>query len=281
MSDYTYYSDPLRKLTLYQGVTTADGAGDGSTLVCSDLASQDEDFNGNHVIVTSGTYRNARDINGTTLTGTVTFTSALKGQIVKGTTFMIVGFRTTPAEVAAIEAKVDVIDGIVDNILSQKIEVQDVIIYPVSEHASTTELTDDGTAPAYYADTEGGTATLEGSPNVHWLEDINFEQVGTITVISMFLEFEWEHKTSGGTAYSKIQISGDGGNTWVDVTDSITETNAAYQTKLRAGVGNFLSTITAGANKLQFRLVSWEAGGATSSAKISSSSYVWLTYRKS
>ena len=107
MVEYTYYSDPLRKLTLYQGVTTADGAGDGSTLVCSDLASQDEDFDGNHVIVTSGTYRNARDINGTTLAGTVTFTSVLKGQIVKGTTFMIVGFRTTPAEVAALKAVAD------------------------------------------------------------------------------------------------------------------------------------------------------------------------------
>ena len=109
MSEYTYYSDPLRKLTLYQGITTADGAGDGSTLVCSDLASRDEDFDGNHVIVTSGTYRNARDINGTTLAGTVTFVSALEGQILKGTTFMIMGMRTTPAEVidaAALQADV-------------------------------------------------------------------------------------------------------------------------------------------------------------------------------
>ena len=109
MVEYTYYSDPLRKLSLYQGITTADGAGDGSTLVCSDLVNQDEDYNGNHVIITSGTYRNARDINGTTLTGTVTFTSALKGQIVKGTTFMILGFRTTPAEVAALQADVTAI----------------------------------------------------------------------------------------------------------------------------------------------------------------------------
>lgn len=106
MSEYTYYSDPLRKLSLYQGITTADGAGDGSTLVCSDLVNQDEDYDGNHVIITSGTYRNARDINGTTLGGTVTFTSALKGQIVKGTTFMILGFRTTPAEVAALQADI-------------------------------------------------------------------------------------------------------------------------------------------------------------------------------
>ena len=91
MSEYTYYSDPLRKLILYQGITTADGAGDGSTLVCSDLTSQDEDYDGNRVITTSGTYRNARIISGTTLAGTATFVSALKGQIVKGTAFMILG----------------------------------------------------------------------------------------------------------------------------------------------------------------------------------------------
>ena len=159
--------------------------------------------------------------------------------------------------------------------------VQEVVIYPVSEHAGTTEITDDGTSPAFYADTESGAATVEGTPNVHWLEDINFEQAGTINIISMYLEFEWEHKTSGGTAYSKIQISGDGGGTWVDVTDSIAETNATYQNKLRAGVGNFVSTITAGANKLQFRLVSWEASGNTSSVKIRSNSYVRITYKKS
>lgn len=168
-----------------------------------------------------------------------------------------------------------------DIILEKLPNIQDVIIYPVSEHAGTAEITDDGTSPAYYADTESGTATVEGTPNVHWLEDINFEQVGTITIISMYIEFEWEHKTSAGTAYSKIQISRDGGSNWVDITDSIAETNAAYQNKLRAGVGNFVSTIVAGANQLQFRLVSWEAAGGTSSAKIRSNSYVRITYRKS
>ena len=160
-------------------------------------------------------------------------------------------------------------------------EIQDVVIYPVSEHAGTTEITDDGTSPAYYADTESGVATVEGTPNVHWLEDIDFEQKGTITIISMYLEFKWQHKTSGGTAYSKIQVSRDGGSNWVDLTDSIPETNAAYQIKVRAGVGNFISTIVAGANQLQFRLVSWEAGAATSSAKIRSNSYIRVTYRKS
>ncbi|MEA3338438.1 MAG: hypothetical protein U9R15_00585 [Chloroflexota bacterium] len=159
--------------------------------------------------------------------------------------------------------------------------VSDVILYPVAIHAGTTEITDDGTSPALYADAESGAATTEGAPNVHWVEYIShFEREGTINVISIFAELRWQHKTSGGTAYSKIQITGDGGAAWVDVTDNIAETNATYQVKTRIGVGQFLPTITAGASKLGFRLVSWEAGGATSNAKIRSDSYVRITYRK-
>jgi len=167
------------------------------------------------------------------------------------------------------------------SIRNHQAEVSDVIIYPVAEHAATTEIADDGTSPAFYADTESGTATLESAPNVHWSEDIDFEQSGTINVISIFAELRWEHKTSGGTAYSKVQMSRDGGSNWVDMTDSIAETNVAYQDKTRIGVGRFVTTIVAGANQLEFRLVSWEAGGATSSAKIRSDSYMRLTYRKS
>jgi len=168
-------------------------------------------------------------------------------------------------------------------VLNQIPAVSDVVIYPVAEHAATTEIADDGTSPAFYADAgaESGTATLENNPNVHWSEDIDFEPEGSIDVISIFAELRWEHKTSGGTAYSKVQMSRDGGVNWVDMTDSIAETNVAYQNKTRIGVGRFVTTIVAGANQLEFRLVSWEAGGATSSAKIRSDSYMRLTYRKS
>jgi len=169
----------------------------------------------------------------------------------------------------------------IDTINTKIAEVHDVIIYPVAEHAATTEIADDGTSPALYADTEPGTATSENNPNVHWSEDIDFEQSGTINVISIFAELRWQHKTSGGTAYSKVQMSRDGGENWVDMTDSIAETNVAYHAKTRIGVGRVVTTIVAGANQLEFRLVSWEAGGATSGAKMRSDSYMRLTYRKS
>jgi len=165
--------------------------------------------------------------------------------------------------------------------ITEKLLTNDIVIYPVAEHAAATEISDDGISPAYYADTESGTATAEGTPNVHWSEDIDFGQAGTINVISIFADLRWEHKTSAGTAYSKVQMSEDGGANWVDMTDSIAETDAAYQDKVRIGVGRFVSTITAGVNQLQFRLVSWEAGGATSSAKIRSDSYIRITTRRS
>lgn len=100
--------DPkVGSLVSYEGTTTADGAGDGSTLICAGLAAE-ADFNGNLVIITSGDYQGqARDINGVTTGGTVTPGSAFGGQIVSGVTFVIVGIRTVPVEVAAIEAKLD------------------------------------------------------------------------------------------------------------------------------------------------------------------------------
>lgn len=93
-------------LVVYKGTTTANGAGDGSTLICAALAAL-ADYDGNQVIVTSGTYNGqARDINGTTLAGTVTPANNFGGQIPINTSFIITGIRTVPAEVAALQADV-------------------------------------------------------------------------------------------------------------------------------------------------------------------------------
>jgi len=104
------YDPKVGSLISYEGTTTSDGAGDGTTLICSGLTDE-ADFNGNLVIITSGDYEGqARDINGITTGGTVTPSSAFSGEIVEGVNFVIVGIRTTPAEVAAIEAKLDHVD---------------------------------------------------------------------------------------------------------------------------------------------------------------------------
>ena len=106
--------DPkVGSLISYEGITTANGAPLGASLVCSDLTTK-PDFDSNLVIITSGVCAGqARDINGVTTGGTVTpsihFGSPTGAgvQIVSGTSFVIVGITTTPAEVAAIEAKLD------------------------------------------------------------------------------------------------------------------------------------------------------------------------------
>ncbi len=99
--------DPkVGSLISYEGVATADGAADGSTLIDNDLTTK-PDFNGNLVIITSGAYAGqGRDINGVTTAGTVTPNLAFGGQILRGTTFVIVALRLTPAEVAALTALV-------------------------------------------------------------------------------------------------------------------------------------------------------------------------------
>lgn len=174
------------------------------------------------------------------------------------------------------------LDLILDNINADKIEVSDVIIYPAAEDRATTELDGDGTSPNYL--TESSQSNLNeaaGMATPAWTEDIDFEQAGTLTVISIYAELYWAQKqTGGGTSSAKMQISGDGGSTWVDLTDNVTETGTSYALKTRAGVGRWLTAITAGANQLQIRLCQW--GGTTSSqVKLREDSYLRITYRKS
>ena len=90
----------------YVGVTTANGALDGSTLIDAGLAAV-ADLDGNQVVITGGAFAGqARDINGTTALGTVTPHLVFGGQIPIGTGFTIVAIRTVPAEVAEVLARI-------------------------------------------------------------------------------------------------------------------------------------------------------------------------------
>ena len=175
-------------------------------------------------------------------------------------------------------------------LLAQSSEVADVVIYPVAEDLTTTELDDDGTAPAFMpAVAHATTANAEGTPGVAWTELVDFEQLGTIDILSIYAEFEWQTRfvdnAGGGTnSISKIQISRDGGANWVDLTDNFSHAAIVMTNRLRAGVGVWIPTIVAGASQLGFRLVHWtDDGGGTdeSEAQIRSNSYVRITRRKS
>ena len=101
----------LEALVVFRGQATDDGAPDGSSIICSDLPTK-ADFNGNEVVITSGPCAGeARDIAAPTISGVIVpgtpFGNMVGQQVTTGTGFAILAIRTTPAEVAAIEAKLD------------------------------------------------------------------------------------------------------------------------------------------------------------------------------
>lgn len=100
--------DPkVGSLISYEGTTTANGAGDGSTLVCAALAAL-PDYDGHWVVVTSGpNIGQATDIIAATTGGVVSANANFDNQVTAGTNFVIIAMKALPAEVAAIEAKLD------------------------------------------------------------------------------------------------------------------------------------------------------------------------------
>jgi len=169
------------------------------------------------------------------------------------------------------------------------LKVHTVEIYPVAEDATTTELADSGAVPPYYPAAPDVTLLNAAPGHAAWSEDINFEQDGTINLISIYLELEWEtmfvdNGGAGVNSISKMQISRDAGANWVDVTDDFTNPALVATNHIRQGAGLWITTVVAGANKLMLRLVHWtdDAGGTdASSAQVRANTKMVITYRKS
>ncbi|GAI09622.1 unnamed protein product, partial [marine sediment metagenome] len=110
--------------------TTADGAGDGSSLIDNVLTTK-PDYDGHWVVIISGPYvGQCSDITAATTGGTVTAHTAFDGQILRGTQFVILAMKALPAEVAAlaadvgdVEAKVDLpgVDAITNTLIGEVI----------------------------------------------------------------------------------------------------------------------------------------------------------------
>lgn len=106
-----------KALVSFRGTTTADGGALGINLICADLITRPE-FDGNQVVIINGSCAGqVRDINGTTLAGTVTPLSAFDAQITLGTKFAITAIRVTPAEVAAVLTLLGDVFGLVNALL--------------------------------------------------------------------------------------------------------------------------------------------------------------------
>ncbi len=98
---------PRLPLVSFEEKATADGAADGSTLICVNLTTR-PDYDGNQIIITSGPYTGqARGIVGDTTGGTVNPHRNFSGQITRGTGFVIAALRTVSVEVAGLVAGID------------------------------------------------------------------------------------------------------------------------------------------------------------------------------
>lgn len=181
-----------------------------------------------------------------------------------------------------INSSLSAIKTVVDSLLARQVTINAPPIYIVAEDIGTTEISDDGSSPALTAESSKSNANeTAGEADPNWSEDIDFEPGGTTTIISIFYELHWQQKRTGGTTSSgKLQISGDGGSSWVDVTDDITETGTTYADKTRIGTGRHITAVTAGSNQLQMRLVTWSADATSVETKMRSDSYIRPTYKK-
>ena len=104
----------IRALTAYSGITTADGAGDGTTLVDSNLIGRNDFISEKTILIMSG---DAKDEDkGATAFDNVTGTVTLQGtgfnaQIKAGTIYRVLNISTVEVDVANIAAKIDAIKG--------------------------------------------------------------------------------------------------------------------------------------------------------------------------
>jgi len=205
---------------------------------------------------------------------TNTYTTVATATICKSTSFDPIVLTT------------NVVDAPSSALVTGTPRAQELIIYLTTDSAGTTEISDDGTSPPYFPASVHSTTSTSATAAL--TKQITVESEGTITVSSMYVEAEWQTAiaNAASTTTSKMQISGNGGGAWVDVTDDFahqgTSIVASTSDRIRAGSGKWLSTISTGANQLRIRLVHQTSNGShASTAQLRSSSYIRLTYLKS
>lgn len=96
---------------------------------------------------------------------------------------------------------------------------------------------------------------------------------GIISVQDIFLDI---FSDNSANAVSKLQISGDGGTNWIDVTDKI-PTGLDIE---RAGAGLWISSIQTGENKLKIRIVGKSTDGLAATVRVSRDTYMQMIINK-
>lgn len=98
----------LAALTAYTGVTTADGAGDGSTLVDANLIDANDFISNKTILIGSGD-GNREDSGASSfdaLTGTITVVTPFSAQIKAGTIYRVLNISTVEIDVDRIDTKI-------------------------------------------------------------------------------------------------------------------------------------------------------------------------------
>lgn len=107
----------ILKKALYSYRGKSDALGTNSRIMCSALGLL-PDYDNQSVLILNGTCRGqCKDISGVTTGGQVNISGTFSAVITAGISFLILTQKPATAEVAAIEAKIDIIGGIVDAIL--------------------------------------------------------------------------------------------------------------------------------------------------------------------
>lgn len=134
-----------------------------------------------------------------------------------------------------------------------------------SQHNGAAELTD--TAISYI---DLPTSNIAFEQLLLFQATVDFN--GVISVLDMFVDM---FSDNSANAVSKLQVSGNGGTTWVDVTNEI-PTGLDLE---RIGSGIWIPSINTGSNKFRIRLVGKTTGGAAT-VRISRDSYMFVIINK-
>lgn len=99
--------------------------------------------------------------------------------------------------------------------------------------------------------------------------DIN----GVIDVVDIFVDITTNNTTNGRL---KMQISGDGGSTWVDITNEM----AGGTGIRRTGPGLWINNVLTGLNKLQIRVLGRSADGLLATLRVRNNSFFYFIFNK-
>ena len=133
-----------------------------------------------------------------------------------------------------------------------------------------TDIADASQSELFYS--EIGTTTNLNYETLYTAK-YTIDENGILNVINMYLFSLWFNDNN---ARSKLQVSGDGGITWTDITDDIINGIDLEKT----GPGLWITNISIGTNMFQFRILGKSTDGNVATIKLNTASYIDFMIQK-